>query len=200
MNPITAKQQALLIKAICFATEAHRTQRRKDVAQTPYINHPIEVMSILSECGVTDTDTLCAAVLHDTIEDTDVTYEMLCEHFGYIIADIVNECSDNKSLSKVTRKKLQITHGSQISPMARLVKSADKLSNIGGLLVKPPVAWSQPQIDGYYVWSYAVWLEIKGTNAQLDAKLMSIFESRELTEMTPDDLKTALDIYYGVIE
>src|ERR1700722_16560552 len=94
-----------LVSAINFAAIAHRSQRRKDEAKTPYINHPIEVMTFLSDAGITDVDTLCAAVLHDTIEDTGVTYEELCNLFDENVANIVRECSDNKSLPKEVRKK-----------------------------------------------------------------------------------------------
>lgn len=99
-----------LIKAIYFSAVAHKNQRRKDLNKIPYINHPIEVIYLLSETGVTDIDTLCAAILHDTIEDTNTTYEQLYENFGKTVADIVRECSDDKSFPKKleNRKKLNM--------------------------------------------------------------------------------------------
>lgn len=100
-----------LIKCIGFAADKHINQRRKNKSSDPYINHPIELMNILAECDITDLDILDAAILHDTIEDTDTTYDELVENFGLDIANIVIECTDDKSLDKITRKKYQITHG-----------------------------------------------------------------------------------------
>ena len=117
-------------KCLNFAAIKHRDQRRKDPQKTPYINHPIGVANILSEEGdVTDLTTLMAAVLHDTVEDTDTTFEEIEENFGAEIRKIVEEVTDDKKLPKMERKQLQIEHAKHASPKAKVVKLADKLYN-----------------------------------------------------------------------
>jgi len=93
-----------LLAAITFAAHKHRDQRRKDAAASPYINHPLALAHVLAtEGGVTDLKTLIAAVLHDTVEDTETTYTELVDHFGRKVADVVMEVTDDKSLAKVDR-------------------------------------------------------------------------------------------------
>lgn len=98
----------LFTKALKFASIKHQNQRRKQPGDIPYINHPIDVANILVEAGVKDHEILAAALLHDTIEDTNTTEEELEKEFGSHIKNIVLECTDNKALSKVERKKKQI--------------------------------------------------------------------------------------------
>lgn len=94
-----------LFQALLFAAKKHQTQRRKDAQASPYINHPIAVASILATAGsVTDQATLMAALLHDTVEDTETTFEELEEHFGKEVRDIVGELTDDKTLQKHERK------------------------------------------------------------------------------------------------
>lgn len=189
-----------LISAINFATIAHRNQKRKDSTNTPYINHPIEVMYILSDVGIVDIDVLCAAVLHDTVEDCGVTYTELVDKFGSVVADYVLECSDDKSLTKVERKKLQITHAKEISIGAKLIKAADKYSNIKDLIKNPPVGWNDQQIIGYINWSYAVYQNLKGQNETLDLNLEKIFACQELPGISSQDLDYRLSSYYQSIQ
>jgi len=144
----------LLMQATNFAATKHTNQRRKNEEKTPYIEHPIEVACILAQYNITDVNILVSALLHDTIEDTKTTYEEIEKIFGPKIAKIVQECTDNKSLDKITRKKLQIEHASHISYEAACVKLADKYSNVSGLLICPPKFWSQEEINGYAVWAY----------------------------------------------
>src|SRR5438270_6199999 len=102
---------ALLLKALAFAAHKHRDQRRKDAEASPYINHPIALADVLvNEGGVTGTETLCAALLHDTVEDTATTHEELVDAFGSRIARIVAEVTDDQDLPKEERKRLQIEH------------------------------------------------------------------------------------------
>ena len=97
----------LFVKAVAFAAEKHRTQRRKDSEASPYINHLIALTNVLAnEGGVTDTDVLCAAVLHDTIEDTKTSADELRTLVGARIATIVLEVTDDKTLDPTTRKRL----------------------------------------------------------------------------------------------
>src|SRR5881628_2714203 len=116
---------ALLLKALAFAAHKHRDQRRKDAQASPYINHPIALADVLvNEGGVTDVDVLCAALLHDTVEDTATTHEELANAFGSRIARIVAEVTDDKSLPKAERKRLQVEHAASLSREAKLVKLA----------------------------------------------------------------------------
>ncbi|MBW8734911.1 MAG: bifunctional (p)ppGpp synthetase/guanosine-3',5'-bis(diphosphate) 3'-pyrophosphohydrolase, partial [Asticcacaulis sp.] len=122
---------AKLIAAVHFAADKHRYQRRKDTDATPYINHPVALAHILvDEGGIEDTDVLCAALLHDTVEDTDTTPEEIAARFGPRIAAIVMEVTDDKSLPGAARKQAQIDHAPHISLEAKLVKLADKISNL----------------------------------------------------------------------
>lgn len=189
-----------ILKATNFAAIAHKNQRRKNTDKTPYINHPIETMYILSQCGVTDPNILCAAVLHDTVEDCGITYDNLCRHFGETIANLVMECTDDKSLPKVERKRLQIEHAKSISVGAKLIKAADKLSNCLDLNYDPPINWCDEVINGYMIWSYAVWLQLKGHNDALDGKLNELFTRRCINGLSDEQLQVALDKYYGMID
>lgn len=155
---------SLLTKAASFAAQKHSSQRRKGPGSVPYINHPLEVANILAEAGVDDVATLCAAFLHDTIEDTETTKEQLQNQFGQEICDIVLECSDDKNLSKDQRKRKQIEHSKHVSAKARLVKIADKLNNNESLGDSPPEKWSPERVHGYHIWSYAVCKNLFGAN------------------------------------
>lgn len=178
MSSIT-KTPPTLLQTINFACIKHRKQFRK-ADGSPYVNHPIGTALILEEAGVTDMTTLQAAVLHDTIEDTDTSYEELVEIFGKEVADIVNEVTDDKSLSKSERKYHQITHVPTISDKAKLVKLADKLYNCRDLLVLPP-DWSVDRIRGYIVWSKAVLQGARGLNAKLDAAHDDLYRNGQIT-------------------
>ena len=154
---ITFMSNLQIFSTAChFAALKHKDQRRKNAEKTPYINHPLEVASFLSEHGVDCLDALCAAVLHDTIEDTETTKEDLIMKFGENVCSIVLECSDDKSIDKVERKKLQVTRAKHASLGARLVKLGDKWSNINSLLMSPPTWWSRERIRGYVIWSCEV--------------------------------------------
>ena len=162
----------VLIKALAFAADKHRKQRRKDADGSPYINHPISLADVLiNEGNVTDVTVLCAAVLHDTIEDTNTTREELASLFGDPIASIVLEVTDNKSLDKQVRKQLQIEHASNISKEAKLVKLADKICNLRDILTSPPAGWSLERKQDYFEWVGKVAVGLRGTNMQLETML-----------------------------
>ena len=144
----------LIIEVISFAAESHRFQRRKDEQQSAYICHPLDVMNILRNTGnVTDIIALQAAVLHDVVEDCGVSYEQLCKLFGKDVADIVMECSDDKSLSWQNRKDMQIVHAKNVSARACLVKIGDKISNLTDILIHTPAKWGIERIQKYVLWS-----------------------------------------------
>ncbi|PAV81645.1 hypothetical protein WR25_17486 isoform A [Diploscapter pachys] len=169
------EDMALVVKATDFAARRHRFQKRKDPAQTPYINHPIGVAFILTnEAKVFDSAVIAAAMLHDTVEDTKTTFDEIKEHFGQEIHDIVKECTDDKSLPKQTRKQLQIEHAAGHSHKAKLVKLADKLYNLRDVERVAPVGWDKRRIKEYFKWSKDVVAQMKGTNENLEIALDQI--------------------------
>lgn len=172
----------LYTKCMHFASLKHSTQRRKDSAKTPYINHPIGVANILCEEGdVTDLEVLMAALLHDTVEDTECTFEEIEELFGAKVLKIVEEVTDDKTLPKVERKRLQIEHAKTISPKAKLVKLADKLYNLRDLQKELP-GWTKERGEEYFVWAKKVVDNLRGTNKKLEDKLDVIFRAQGLIE------------------
>src|SRR5688500_4024447 len=131
-----------LLSAASFAAVRHTDQKRKGSRGEPYINHPLEVANLLANVGgVDDYDVLIAAILHDTVEDTETTPEELAERFGKRVASIVAEVTDDKSLPKKRRKELQIEHAPHLSAEAKLVKLCDKISNIRDVVQNPPKDW-----------------------------------------------------------
>jgi len=131
-----------MFEAIRFAANKHRNQRRRDSAKSPYINHPIEVVQLLWEVGgVRDMHVLSAAILHDTIEDTDTRPEEISDRFGEEVLSLVLEVTDDKSLPKAKRKRLQIETAPHKSYGAKLIKLADKSCNVRNLISIPPTDW-----------------------------------------------------------
>jgi guanosine-3',5'-bis(diphosphate) 3'-pyrophosphohydrolase len=169
----------LILHALEFAARKHRDQRRKDVHASPYINHPIALANILvNEAGINDPEVICAALLHDTIEDTQTTADELGAEFGAVVRDIVIEVTDDKSLPKVERKRLQIEHAAHASPKAKLVKLADKISNLRDIAASPPAAWSLTRQQEYFEWAKAVIAGVRGTDARLEAAFDRAYAQR----------------------
>ena len=130
---------AKVIKAADFAAKKHRDQRRKGLDEAPYINHPIGVANILAnEGGIDDPIVLQAALLHDTVEDTETSLDEIEQEFGKIVRDVVDEVTDQKDLPSKERKRLQVINAPKKSPRAKLVKLADKLYNLRDLHKSPP--------------------------------------------------------------
>ena len=147
----------LLVRAIEFAARKHRMQRRKDVEASPYINHPIALMSVLCvEAGIDDATVLAVAALHDTVEDTETTPAELEQEFGGDIAKLVGEMTDDKMLPKAERKRLQIEHAHTMTKKAALVKLADKICNVRDIAASPPARWSEVRRREYFEWAKAV--------------------------------------------
>jgi GTP diphosphokinase / guanosine-3',5'-bis(diphosphate) 3'-diphosphatase len=170
---------ALLLKALAFAAHKHRDQRRKDAEASPYINHPIELADVLvNEGGITEVEVLCAALLHDTVEDTDTTPEELTDAFGSRIARIVAEVTDDKRLPKDVRKRLQIEHAPSLSHEAKLVKLADKLCNLRDVAERPPAKWDLARRREYYDWAKRVVDGMRGTHARLEAAFDAAYARR----------------------
>ncbi len=146
-----------IFHAVEFAAERHRKQIRRNKEKTPYIIHPLLVAQYLLVTGkVTDTDILMAALLHDTIEDTETSLDDLQQHFGYRVQRLVEELTDDKHLPKEERKRLQIENAASKSQEAAHIVLADKLSNLSDLLENPPPAWDLERISNYFLWAQAV--------------------------------------------
>ena len=160
----------MVLRAASFAAMKHRDQRRKDQAATPYINHPLALATILaSEGGVPDPATLAAALLHDTIEDTETTEGELAQAFGPEVAGLVAEVTDDKAIPKVDRKRLQVEHAAHLSPKAKLVKLADKIANLRDVAQSPPVGWPLQRRRDYFDWARSVIDRLRGVDARLEA-------------------------------
>jgi len=171
----------LILAATAFAAEKHRHQRRKDAEASPYINHPIALAQVLSaEAGIDDPEVICAALLHDTIEDTDTTPDELRQVFGAAIARIVAEVTDDKNLPKAERKRLQIEHAAHISTKAKLVKLADKICNLRDIFASPPADWSAARRHEYIDWSAAVVGGLRGTQPRLEELFDELVARREM--------------------
>jgi guanosine-3',5'-bis(diphosphate) 3'-pyrophosphohydrolase len=170
---------ALLLKALAFAAHKHRDQRRKDAEASPYINHPIALADVLvNEGGVTDVEVICAALLHDTVEDTATTHEELANAFGSRVARIVAEVTDDKSLAKEERKRLQIEHAPALSHEAKLVKLADKICNLRDVAERPPAKWDRMRQREYFEWAKRVIDGLRGAHPRLEAVFDAIYSRR----------------------
>jgi len=169
---------AKLITTVNFAATKHINQRRKNKEASPYINHPIGVAYILiNEGNVRDLEVLQGALLHDTVEDTATSFEELESNFGTNVRKIVEQVTDDKSLSKDQRKLAQIEHAPHITTQAKLVKMADKLYNLRDLASNPPPSWNLVRVQGYFVWAKKVTDGLRGTNAGLEKALDEVFAS-----------------------
>jgi len=158
-----------LLQAISFAAKKHSAQKRKGANEQPYINHPLEVMNLLTSVGkIEDFDILIAAALHDTVEDTETKKEEIVELFGREVAEMVMELTDDKSLPKPERKQLQIEHAPHISDGAKQIKLCDKISNIRDVSENPPDGWSDERRLEYINWGEKVINGLRGVNQNLE--------------------------------
>jgi len=162
-----------LLDAICYAAEKHQFQVRKDAEKTPYIIHPMGVaLSLWEEGDVRNRDALLAALLHDTLEDTDATQEEISAKFGLRVAAIVEQLTNPADLSTDGAKAWQIEHAPTMCIEAKLIKLADRLYNIRDL--RPaPAGWSAEKVAGYYQWGQKLLNVLKGTNPQLESLLQA---------------------------
>ncbi len=159
-----------LTGALVFAAEAHANQRRKGAAQEPYLNHLVEVVDLVAQAtGGEDDELLIAALLHDVVEDTAVTKEELAETYGERVGRIVQENSDDMSLPKDERRRQRIAAMKSKSPEARIVKTADVISNLRAMAASPPAGWSSDRKLGYLEGCRQLIDAGRGANAALEA-------------------------------
>lgn len=173
------QQLSFLVKATTFAALKHKDQRRLDPGRSPYINHPLALVDVLvHEAGHTDLRVLVAALLHDTIEDTDTTADEIEAEFGAEICSIVLEVTDDKGLSKAQRKQSQIAHAPTLSVEARAVKLADKICNLRDIACGPPRGWDLARCQAYFDWAKQVIDGLRGEHPQLEALFDAVFSER----------------------
>ena len=171
-----------ILAAARFAAEKHAQQRRKGAGAEPYVNHLIEVAQLVS-IGVAEPDVALvqAALLHDTIEDTDTTAQELIDRFGNDVAAMVLEMTDDKRLPKAERNRLQIEHAPTITARAQVIKLADKISNLRSLLISPPADWDYERKRQYFEWARQVVDALSAPNAVLLAEFERVYgRAREL--------------------
>ena len=177
---------AELLEAVMFAAERHRQQRRKDAEASPYINHPIALAHLLATTGgVDDLAVLQAAILHDTIEDTDTTEAELQARFGPAVAAMVMEVTDDKALAKAERKALQVAHAPHKSPGAALVKLADKTCNLRDMAAAPPAGWDLARRQEYFDWARQVVEGLPRVNDALRAAFDLAYAARPADRPAP---------------
>ena len=165
----------LILKAAHFAAQKHKTQRRKDEDASPYINHPIAVALAIAQIGgVDDPEILAAALLHDTIEDTETTPEELEKQFGKQVCKYVQEVTDDKSLPKTERKKKQIEHAKDLSNGAALIKLGDKISNVTDVTNNPPADWDINRRKEYLEWAETVINNCPKVNEKMEQNFQAI--------------------------
>jgi guanosine-3',5'-bis(diphosphate) 3'-pyrophosphohydrolase len=169
----------LLLKALSFAAYKHRNQCRKGAKPIPYINHPIAVADLLVRTGnIHDPETIAAALLHDTVEDTKTTFAELEAEFGPVVSQLVAEVTDDKALLKEERKRRQVEHASSLSRRARVIKLCDKISNLRDVVEDPPAGWPLERKQQYFDWAKSVVDKIRGANDELENAFDEAFAKR----------------------
>ena len=167
----------LILKAAHFSAQKHSTQRRKDENASPYINHPISVALAIAQIGgVDDPEILAAALLHDTLEDTETTPEELEAEFGKKVCEYVLDVSDDKTLPPDERKRRQIEHAKQISKGAALIKLGDKISNVTDVINSPPEDWDINRRKEYLDWAEKVIENCPKVNDRMENKFQEIIK------------------------
>ena len=167
-----SQDMCMVLRAAFFSGEKHKDQRRRDASETPYINHPLEVAYILmEEGGVTDATTLAAALLHDTIEDTNTTREELAMVFGREVSDLVVELTDLKTTAPEDKKQKELDQAHRLSEKAKQIKLADKTANIRDLVTMPPSTWDLQRRIAYFDFA----AEIAKATSDASPQLMAVF-------------------------
>jgi guanosine-3',5'-bis(diphosphate) 3'-pyrophosphohydrolase len=176
------KDIVLISRAWHCSAQRHATQKRKGKAQEPYVNHLAEVAELVATATEgQDINLVVAAVLHDTVEDTATLPAELASVFNADIANLVAEVTDDKSLEKEARKKLQVEHAAAKSKRAKFIKLADKTSNLRSLVKSPPEDWSVQRRREYLGWALEVAKGLRGTNVWLEAQLDEAARQLELS-------------------
>lgn len=170
-EPTSAAPVQRILDAAMFAAQKHSAQKRKGAAAEPYVNHVIEVAQLVAgSSDQLDANLVMAALLHDTIEDTNTTREELEREFGSDVTALVVEMTDDKSLPKDVRKELQVQNAPHKSVRGQVIKLADKISNLRSLLASPPANWNAERKRQYFAWARRVVDALSAPNPILKAE------------------------------
>lgn len=168
-----------MARALDFAASKHVHQRRKGILAEPYVNHLTDVARRLAEATQgTDVDLIIAGLLHDVMEDCGVRYEELSDLFGADVAALVKEVTDDISLPKSERKLKQVRFAASKSPRAKMLRLADKTSNLHSLLTSPPPHWDLTRRIAYFDWAKQVADNCRGVNPHLEAAFYETYQDR----------------------
>jgi len=191
-----------ILEAVIFAAIKHQGQIRKDESGSPYVTHPLMVAQTLWNIGgVWDTRTLIAAILHDALEDTKTTPEEISERFGEAVLAIVLEVTDDKSLERIERKRLQVKHAPDLSQAAKIIKLGDKLVNCRDILYFPPKDWSLERRRDYIQWGADVVAKIRGVNPALETAFDAMLrEAEELLDYSIQSFQSVNQRPWGQIQ
>jgi GTP diphosphokinase / guanosine-3',5'-bis(diphosphate) 3'-diphosphatase len=180
-----AKEWIAVLRAADAAARWHVHQRRKGAAEEPYVNHLLEVATLVAEAtDGKDPELVIAALLHDSIEDQEVPRSVIAEAFGDGVAKLVEEVTDDKRLEKQERKRLQVEHAHKKSQRDKILKLADKTSNLRAIAASPPPEWSVKRRLEYVDWARKVstgltgvskWLEGEFEQAAKEAERSTVF-------------------------
>ena len=180
-----AKDWIAVLRAADAAARWHVHQRRKGAAHEPYMNHLLEVATLVAEAtDGKDPELVVAALLHDAIEDQEVPRLVIAEVFGEGVAQLVEEVTDDKNLEKQERKRLQVENAHKKSQRAKMLKLADKTSNLRAIAASAPPDWSVKRRLEYVEWARQVaeglvgvseWLEQEFEKAARDAEQSVVF-------------------------
>ncbi len=155
--------------ALHFAAHWHNGQCRKGRNAEPFLRHPLRVAQHLLRHDLIDSTLICAALLHDVLEDSACPPGDIEREFGPEVLRIVRELTDDKSLLKSLRKQYQVERAELLSPKARLIRLADKIDNVASLADDPPADWSHQRRRDYIAWSRRVVKALRSTHPGLEA-------------------------------
>jgi (p)ppGpp synthase/HD superfamily hydrolase len=159
----------MVSEAAELAARRHIGMARKGRSNEPYINHLAEVANLLAlVTNGGDAELVAAGWLHDTIEDTDTTREELAQKFSERVAALVVEVTDDRNLSQTERRQKQIEDAPRKSPDAKLIKIADKVSNIRARIAPQPSEAQRIDLAAYVIWAEKVVAGCRGVNTRLD--------------------------------
>ncbi|TFL17999.1 HD domain-containing protein [Jannaschia formosa] len=157
-----------LLTAARFAARAHHGQLRKGEADIPYVDHVLDVATRLAAVHPEDEVLILGGLLHDTVEDCDVTRDDIAEAFGEEVAALVMEVTDDTALPRAERKAAQEEHVRHASDRAKRLKLADKAANLTAIARTPP-DWSQARMTEYVDWALRVLDPVRGLDPALEA-------------------------------
>jgi (p)ppGpp synthase/HD superfamily hydrolase len=181
-----------VLQAADTAARWHVSQKRKGENAEPYINHLLRVAAMVTEAtNGKDPELAIAALLHDAIEDQQISREAIAEQFGEDVASLVEEVTDDKNLPKQERKDLQVKNAPNKSDRAKIIKLADKTSNLLALADSPPADWSTERRQEYVVWARQVVAGLRGTCPSLEAQFDAAAKQAEAAAQALSDPRSS---------